>query len=318
MQYILYNHVIDTDVEDILNDVREATDNFYLKDIRRKGRDVSITCPFHKFGQENRPSCYVYNKDDADDFPFGYFKCFTCGEKGPLHKLVAKCLDISYEDAKEYLIDRYSSVFAERTFNLPEIKLNQKKEYLDESILEQYMYIHPYILKRGISPEVVKKFKVGWNKQNNSITFPVWDEHGGLVGITERYINRKYFYIPEGVEKPVYLLNYIKREGIDNVYVCESQINALTLQSFGYPAIALFGTGTKEQYEILKRSGIRIFRLALDGDLPGAHGMRRFIENMPDDVYIEVVDIPKGKDVNDLTKEEFDSLPRISRNDFMK
>lgn len=318
MELIINNHIIDTDVEDILLEIRRLTDGYYLQDIRRRSDDVAITCPFHKFGKESHPSCYVYNKNDAD-FPFGYFRCFTCGEKGPLYKLVAHCLNMSYEEAKQWLVDNFSNTFSELSLNLPEITLgSSKKVYLDESILNEYAYIHPYILKRGITEEVVKRFNVGWNEKNNSITFPVRDEHGGLIGITERMINRKQFLIPEGMEKPVYLLYYIKQQHIDEVYVCESQINALTLHSMGYPAVALFGTGSREQYEILRKSGIRKYHLCLDGDLAGRHGNIRFIENMPNSVLIDVVKIPNGKDVNDLNKEEFDLLERIDKSDYIK
>ena len=41
------------------------------------------------------------------------------------------------------------------------------------------------------------------------------------------------------------------------------------------------------------------------GDLAGEQGTRRFIKNMPKDVMIDVIPIPQGKDVNDLSKDEF-------------
>ena len=92
------------------------------------------------------------------------------------------------------------------------------------------------------------------------------------------------------------------------VYVVESQINCLTLWQWGYPAIALFGTGSKKQYDILNRSGIRNYILCFDGDDAGRKATQRFIDNLKSDVFISVKQIPDGKDVNDLTKEEFDKL----------
>ena len=157
----------------------------------------------------------------------------------------------------------------------------------------------------------LRKFKIGYDSETNSITFPVWDEHGKLVMVTERSVNTKHFYIPEDVIKPVYLLNFIKKENITTVYVVESQINALTLWSWGYPAIALIGTGSPHQYEVLKKSGIRNYILCFDGDEAGDKGTNRFKKNMSSDVFISTKLIPRGKDVNNLTKEEFDNLPLI-------
>ena len=173
------------------------------------------------------------------------------------------------------------------------------------------MFYHPYMWKRGLSKEVVDRFGIGYDKKYNSITFPVWDESGHLVMITSRNVSNKYFHIEKDKDKPVYLLNFINQDKIDKVYVCESQINALTLWSWGYPAVALFGTGSLHQYDILNKSGIRNYVLCFDGDAPGLKGKDRFVQNIRKDVLVSYITIPMGKDVNDLTKEQFENLDEI-------
>ena len=106
----------------------------------------------------------------------------------------------------------------------------------------------------------------------------------------------------------MYLLNYVIKNGITSVVVCESQINALTLWGWGIPAIALFGTGSTSQYEILRKSGIRKYTLAFDGDLAGDVGANRFSNNIGDDVLVNKIVLPRGKDVNDLNEDEFRML----------
>ena len=86
-------------------------------------------------------------------------------------------------------------------------------------------------------------------------------------------------------------------------------INTLYAHSIGYYALGLFGTGSYTQYRELKRSGIRKFILCLDGDRGGRLGTKRFIEAMKEDVLVDVVEMPEGKDLNDLSKEEFEALP---------
>ena len=56
----------------------------------------------------------------------------------------------------------------------------------------------------------------------------------------------------------------------------------------------------------MKKSGIRNYILVFDGDEAGQRGAIRFRKNMPDDVFITEVHLPAGKDVNDLSKEEFE------------
>lgn len=316
MDLIINNHVIDTDIVTILKDIRQITDGRYLNNIFTRGDNVGVTCPFHKDGKEGHPSCYVYRRKDNPEVPYGFYKCFTCGSQGNLDTFVAKCLNCSYEEARTWLVDNYSNALVEKIgIDLPTISLEKpKRTYLDEMMLEQYAYFHPYMFYRKLTEEVIIKFKIGWNKENDSITFPIWDEHGRLIGISERQIKNKYFHMPEGLGKPVYLLNFLKEENITETYVVESQIDALYLWSLGKPAIALFGTGSKAQYEILRRSGIRLYHLAFDGDMAGKHGAKRFINNMPMDVFIDIAKIPDGKDINDLTPDEINNLEFVDKN----
>lgn len=51
--------------------------------------------------------------------------------------------------------------------------------------------------------------------------------------------------------------------------------------------------------------------LCFDGDSAGDKGAQRFIRNIRNDVLVSQIKIPRGKDVNDLTKEEFESLPIV-------
>lgn len=319
MNLIINNHVIDSDLYTILDKIRIETNNRYLGRIVNHGDNVAISCPFHKDGMERHPSCFVYALNNNDNVPFGFFKCFTCNSQGQLYDLVSYCFNCSVEEAKEWLVDNFSKTITESILTLPEIDLNQEKiRYLDEAILDKYAYFHPYMFKRKLTEETIIKYKIGWDKEKDAITFPIWDENNHLLGISERSVNNKYFHIPRNIGKPVYLLNYIKKEHIQEVYVVESQIDALYLNSLGKSAVALLGTGTKDQYEILKKSGIRIFHLALDGDMAGRHGIMRFIENMPDDIIIDVLLLPEGKDINDLSKEEIDNLRIMDKTNYMK
>lgn len=314
MELVINNKVIDASVYDILKQVHKETNGRYLNTIIDKGDNVFIQCPFHSDGKEKHPSCTVFARDDDKYTDKGITHCFACGISVPLFTLVGHCFDQDDEFGKEWLVQRYSNIFIEKQTYLPEIQIGKPKETaLDESILDQFAYFHPYQFQRKLSQEIILKYKVGYDKETDSITFPVWDEHNRLKFITKRSVKTKQFFIPQGVKKPVYLLNFMLKENRDTVFVCESQINALYMNTLGYPAVALIGTGTRDQYEILNKSPIRHYILAFDGDEAGDKGITRFLSNIRKDVFVDVMLLPRGKDCNDLTGEEIAQLPLISQ-----
>ena len=312
---ILDNKIIITPIKQILDVLRKETGYRYFKHMEDKGDNIRVTCPSHKNGQENHPSADIYC-GDSPDVEYGFLNCFTCGARFSLPQLVEYCFNEKPGFGKEWLIERFGDTFFEKEFLLADIELPSSKpikeeqvKILDESILEQYNYYHDYMWKRGLAQDVVDKFKVGFNPKTQSLTFPVWDHKGNLVMITERSVHSKRFHIPEDVEKPIYLLNFMLQESKDTLYICESQINCLTLQGWGYPAVGLFGTGSANQFKLLNSlTNIREYYLVFDGDQAGDNATQKFIKNIRKDVLINIVKIPRGKDVNDLTKKEFEQL----------
>ena len=304
------NKVVVDSLYTILLRIRSDTNSRYLKDVKQTSNGIRVTCPFHSDGQEKDPDCVV--NDDIDSNIYGVFHCFACGAKGYITDIINKCFEQEGTFAEQWLLQNFNVVYIEEYEWLPEITFEKEKPiYLNPNEIDKYKYFHPYMFKRKLTENIIRKFSVGYDQEDDSIVFPVWDEKDNLLFFTKRSVKNKTFFIPKGVTKPVYLLNFIIKEHLTTVYVVESQINALTLWSWGYPAVGLFGTGSKEQYEILKKSGIRNYILCFDGDNAGNYGTEKFIENMKDDVFISIKEIPRGKDVNDLSKDEFDSLKTV-------
>ena len=303
------NKVIDASVEKILHEAKNDLTNGKLKHIYPRGRNLIITCPSHKDGKESKPSCNVLAVDDDPKVEYGTAHCFACGYSAKLPQLIADLFDESYQFGEDWLLDRFCNVFIERDILLPSFDLEptviEKNEILDESILTDYDFYHPYMWKRGLSKEVVDEFRVGYDKIRDAITFPVYDERHRLVMITARCVSTKFFFIPGEVEKPVYLLYDVLEKNQDTVFVCESQINALYLRSlFNVSAVALFGTGSHTQLETLKKSGIRNYILCFDGDTAGRKGAIRFQNALSNQAMITEIKFPQGKDANNYSKEE--------------
>lgn len=315
MYLTIRNKVITTPVEQIIKQLKSELTNGLLQQIEpRTGQNIKVTCPIHKEGRERRPSCYIFADETDKTTQLGTVHCFTCGYVATLPEFIADCLEETEDRqsfGEEWLINRCETAFLSEVQYLPSIELDKPKKTInkiDESILKNYEYYHTYMWQRKLTKEVVDLFEVGYDPERQMITFPVRNELGDLVFVTARSVKSKFFVIPEKVEKPVYLLYYILQNNIKHVAVTESQIDALYLFSIGIPAVCLFGTGTPQQYNLLKKSGIRSFSLFFDGDEGGRKGAARFKRNMPDDIIITDYLLPWGKDVNDLTKEEILNL----------
>lgn len=317
-ELIINNRLINAPIINIIKQLKSELDNGKLKDVQIKGENVRVTCPSHKDGQESHPSCGIY-MGDSDNIEYGTFHCFTCGAGGPLYHFVAECFEQDDEFGKDWLVERFGNTIIEKELILKPIELTKTTSItkMDESFLDNLQSYHPYLEKRKISRDVCSKFKVKYEPSSQCVVFPVWDERGNLCMTTKRSVNSKNFYIDADKKKPVYLLNFIKEHNIQEVTVVESQFNCLTLWGWGIPSVALFGTGDGYQYDILNKSGIRHYYLCLDGDNAGDKGITRFLKNIRDDVFVDIILMERGKDVNDLSEEQFNALKIISKEEWL-
>jgi DNA primase len=303
---------IEEPVEKVLQQIREETadkGDMYLRDIIKRGNHFVVTCPFHSDHREKKPACTVF-ASKHNDFEEGDYHCFVCNAHGNMVNFVAGCFEQELEFGKTWLLEKYGNTFVEKELYLPKIDLTWKprseEDYLDESVLDTLQPYHPYMEQRKLSREVCERFKVKYDPKTSSLVFPVWDETGKLYMLTRRSVKDKTFIIDVNKEKPIYLMNFVKDKDIQYAIVVESQINALTCLSYDLSAIATFGVGiSSKQFEILNRSNIRHYILAFDGDEAGKRGTAKFLKNIRKDVFVDVLDIPEGLDVNDLDKDTF-------------
>ena len=322
---IINNNYINAPIYTILLTLKSELSNGKLAQIYDKGDYCMVTCPNddHSGGREQHASCTVnYSRPEVD---YGFFHCFTCGAGGPLWKFVAECLDISEELAKQWLVDNFSEGIVNSVDLLEAIPLESESSeieepiYLDESILDTFESYHPYMTQRHISNEIISQFKIKYDRATKSIVFPVYDLHNKLRYLTRRSVEGKTFDLGKGLNKSIiYLLNEVINRNYTYCIVAESQINALTAWSWGYPAVALFGAGTTTgQLNTLNNTDISLFILAYDPDQAGNKGAAKFIKGIGQDKMVVNLILPQGKDLNDLTKAEFDELLRKNDLEFL-
>ena len=317
------NHVILDDTQDILIELRKQLELNGVKRFAKfidSGKNIQTNCPFHKEGQERKPS-FGINKNT------GECHCFGCGWSGTLSEMISNCFgkDDFGDYGNKWLIRNFLSVAVE---SRPDIDVDfcrrkkitsETKKYISEQELDSYRYTHPYMYKRKLTDEIIDLFDIGYDKNTECITFPNRDINGNCLFIARRSVKTKFFNYPQDVEKPVYGLyecnicaKTIKNWFPNEIIICESMLDALTCWVYGKYAVALNGTGNENQFKTLRNMPNRKFILATDMDEAGLKARERIRQSLGNKLVTEYVwDINIAKDINDMSKEYFDSLKEV-------
>jgi len=302
-----------------------------LRKIKRTGNNIMICCPIHSDGQERKPSCGISTVDGKVS-KAGTVHCFACGYVDTFEGMVAKCFGYDDPDfGKQWLLENFvTGENGDRpplVINVSREKKIEKPQYISETELASYrQFYHDYMWQRKLTPEIVDRYDVGYQPDFRLITknedgtetvwppvecltFPCRDINGNTLFVSRRAIHNKNFFLPPDIEKPVYGIYELPKDAKE-VVICESVFNALTCVAYGRPAVALFGTGTEFQYQQLKELGLRKYVIGLDPDKAGAKGSWKLKRALKDSFVTKLI-LPQGKDINDLSYEEFWRLPEI-------
>ena len=335
-----YNNILK--LFDILKkDIYDKRAVLRFKDINVKNNYITFTCPYHKNGNENKPSAHLL-LEDKGELPKGFIKCFSCGKTSTLPEMISELLYNKYDNGEsgvEYInnifgileegvttgirrelleeIEKRSSKNQNTEFQYFEHLKDRKlrKEKTDDEIfnLDEYRYIHPYMYERGLTDEIIEKFDIGYQSNYSDgrteyecITFPVKNEFGRVVTVMRRAIYMKRFFIEKNIKKPIYGIDKITNKNKE-LFIVESIFNCLTLWKWGYEAIALIGLGTSEQFaKINKLFYNKIKVICMDGDEAGRNAAKRISKNLNGIGYI--IDMYDNKDINNITMEEFNYI----------
>lgn len=329
--------LVRADIETIVDKLDTAG---YIRKNRITGNWYQIHCPFHNNGQEQKPSCGILLEDQykaGSMYPAGMCHCFSCGVAKPLEGWISELFKLKgapfsatqwleqnvegYKYDPEAIekilpgnivkgfVDKYAA-------DSLKMRVRAQTQYVSEQELASYRYTVPYMYERKLTDAVIERYDVGYDanhippgrsKPLPCVTFPVRDITGHTLFFCRRSIQGKYFNYPEGVTKPVYGIYELPRD-CKSVIVCESVFNALTAVVYGYNAVALLGTSNSYQIEQLKRLGVREYVLCLDGDAAGQKGTAKLKEALKNSGMVWTIHMPVDKDLNDCTKEEFDTL----------
>lgn len=288
------------------------------------GDDIMVQCPYHKNGQERKPSAGIRKSD-------GMFHCFACGETHTLPEMISNCFGHSdYAFGYKWLSRNFSGVEVQNREDIQidlerndvsnksgilGNRVDNKSICISDEELDEYRYVHPYMYQRGLIDSIIEFFDIGYDKRTDSITFPVRDLLGRCKFIAKRSVKFKYFDLPKSIEKPLYGLYELSRARIKigsylpEIYVCEGLFDCLRLWCNGKYAVAGFGCLFSEyQVQLLNDLPTRHLILALDNDDAGRKATKRLKKIIRNKLITEV-ELPVGrKDIGECTDIEIQNL----------
>lgn len=310
--------IIQADTEDMLKTLKAE---LYTKGInrfayfRRNGDNIQCPCPFHKNGQERKASFGVNGN-------LNKCHCFTCGWSGGIEDMISELFGfVDSKYGKRWLIKRFNTIEIEsrpnileglnvrnnvRNINVYSSNINRNYDsndntrYITEEELDKYRYIHPYLYERGLTDEIIERFDIGYDRERDCITFPIKNIEGRVVFVATRSTKTKFFGLPQGLNKPIYLSNEFTTGLYKKAYITESFLNCLTCWKYEKPAMAMIGTGNSRQYKILEKLPVREYILCFDPDEAGRKATERFKQNVKGKIIKEIIYEEDGKDINDL------------------
>lgn len=312
-----------TSLEDVLQELRSqlAVNNIPLlqKEPKPSSNSLQVQCPYHGGGQEKKPSAGIRRTD-------GMFHCFACNEVHTLPEVISFCFgkydDIFGKFGWQWLLKNFATIQVEQRKDIEldfgrEKKPRQVPQYVSEEELDSYRYYHEYWTYRKITDEsLIELFDLGYDKKTQCVTMPVRDIDGNCLFVARRSVNTKFFNYPKGVEKSLYGLYelYQLEEFPEEVYICESMIDALTIWCYNKYAVALNGLGNELSIAQIKKLPCRKVILATDKDDAGKKARIQLRKELNNKIVTELdyrTYPDHAKDMNDMTREEFYALGEV-------
>lgn len=244
----------------IMIDVRSYLERYDCWERARWSEDrLSCLSPFRP---DRHPSFFV----NFNNRWSGTWGDSATGETGNFIALVSQLVDVSYEDAREMLIEEFYT----KPYEIPDISIR-----LSTDDVSDHFEITPnysdYLNSRGIGEDSQKAYQT--SQEEDSVTFPYIDGSQVCRATKHRQISKKNFWYEYGnnrINDLLYGYHLIYKLKPSTVVICEAEIDAMTAFEMGYVGVSLGSAHCSEdQIELLMKTGIQNFIIATDNDRAG-------------------------------------------------
>lgn len=191
-------------------------------------------------------------------------------------------------------------------------------EHMTDDVLA---YLHGP--ERRFTVESVKKWRIGWHPGASRVSVPQYDHIGRLVNIGGRYLETgvplghdwkppKWMHTT-GFDRGMFLFGEdkidVSEEGVKVGFIVEGAFDVIFLNQQGVPNVVAINGSYINRTQIEK--AVKWFDhivIVMDGDDAGRDAADRLERAFAKRVMVSRFDISDGRDPNDLTDDEIDSL----------
>lgn len=243
-----------------------------------KGGSGMYVCPFCGSGEHSKGTGAFSVKDQQ------FWKCFSCGKSGDVFDLVGKLEGIdNKEEQRKKVIDIIGGEpvpsgieLSAPARNTPPLPKKEKVEEAERNIKLWHSRVdstaaQAYLKSRGFTEQTINKFNLGWDDQQQAITIPYpgkayWAKRRISPGELGKYDKPKSEDLGS---EPIFNESALQQS--EPVFVCEGQLNAISIEQAGGHAIALGGTsGTANLMRCLQKNNCEApLILSFDNDEAG-------------------------------------------------
>lgn len=291
--------------------------------------NIKFCCPFH---EEKTPS-FIYSIDKK------FCKCFGCGKVCDAIDYIRVKKGFDFISAIEFMMDfmgiKDKSFGLDKTVNYKKQlralnSLDRKKEnnfvkFSEQNLLEM-KELRGSFWSDKFSKETLDFFEIGFDPIDNRVVVPIRDEKNILCGVTGRTVYKDF------KEKDIVKWKHYKNSNINenffNIYNAipesRSKKNAIIVVEGPKDVMWLWEKGFKNtiacltnkisnvQKGLLLKNFMDIY-LFLDGDSGGDIGKSAIYKEIRGYFNIFEVHAPRGKDPDDLDKEQLDEVFRNAK-----
>ncbi|MBG9506636.1 hypothetical protein ABE45_12665 [Bacillus thuringiensis] len=204
-------------------------------------------------------------------------------ESGNFTKLLSYLRNETYEETEEYLLEMYGVEYGYDNLVLkpPKFRIDNGRKALNFGRVQEYAYRHPYLGQRGISEEVQRQMKIGYDRFRQAVVIPWFDTNGRLANIKYRKVSSKVFWY-EKDGKPIgdliYGLHLAYKRNIKRAVYCEAEIDAMSFMMAGFFGLANGGSSfNQRKAEQILKSPIEELVIVADND-PAGEKLRKELE----------------------------------------
>lgn len=227
--------------------------------------------------------------------------------KGGWLRLIAHLRGISVDE----VADEYRGLLTQRstTTELPQFKLGlRSKAAVTKPDLDAPATAPcDYLQDRGISPQVSGALRISYDPARKAIVIPWFDATGNLVAMKYRSTrDKKFWYAPGGrpISELIYGIDRVHKRQFKTVCVVEAEIDAMSLMTAGFPAVATGGAALgRAKIDVLRGSPVERFIIVPDADGAGERWAAQLESELKGYAEVRVARVgacvPGVKDAND-------------------